>query len=57
LWEQSEKEALNAVIAHGVTVSYPEKINFEKSVENLKKTYQQDPLIYGLLEDIKALKP
>ena len=57
LWEQSEKEALNAVIAHGVTVSYPEKINFEKSVESLKETYQQDPLIYGLLEDIKELKP
>ena len=57
LWEQSEKEALNAVIAHGVTVSYPEKINFEKSVESLKESYQQDPLIYGLLEDIRKLKP
>ncbi len=57
LWEQSEQEALEAVIAHGVTVSYPDKKNFEKSVEGLKKTYQQDSLIYGLLEDIKKLRP
>jgi len=57
LWEQSEQEALNAVIEHGVTVSYPEKTNFEKIVEDLKATYAQDPIVHGLLEDIEKLKP
>jgi len=57
LWEQSEQEALNAVIEYGVIVSYPEKSAFEKSVESLKETYQQDTLIFGLLEDIKKLRP
>lgn len=57
LWEQSEQEALNAVIAHGVTVSYPEKSKFEAKVEGLKETYAQDPIMYELLEDIKKLKP
>jgi tripartite ATP-independent transporter DctP family solute receptor len=57
LWDQSEQEALNAVKEHGVTVSYPDKTAFEQKVESMKESYQQDPVIYNLLEEIKKLKP
>ena len=57
LWEQSEQEALEAVIAHGVEVSYPEKEKFEERVQGLKKSYQEDPIVYQLLMDIEKLKP
>lgn len=57
LWEQSEQDALNAVREHGVIVSYPNKEKFEQKVESLKETYQQDPVIHRLLEDIKRLDP
>ena len=57
LWEQSELEALNAVIEHGVEVSYPDKEKFEEKVMGLKASYQKDPVVYKLLEDIKKLKP
>lgn len=57
LWEESEQEALNAVKEHGVTVSYPDKVPFEQKVESMKESYQQDPVIYNLLEEIKKQKP
>ena len=57
LWEQSEQQALEAVIAHGVEVSYPEKEKFEEKVQALKQTYQKDPIVYQLLMDIEKLKP
>ena len=57
LWEQSEKEALDAVMAHGVTVSYPDKAAFEQRVQQLKATYQQDPIINELLGEINKLNP
>jgi tripartite ATP-independent transporter DctP family solute receptor len=57
LWEQSEKEALDAVIAHGVTVSYPPKEKFEAKVRSLKDSYREDPVIHELLQEIGKLKP
>lgn len=57
LWEQSEQEALKAVKDHGVTVSYPDKERFEEKVQDLKESYKQDPIVYGLLKDIEISKP
>ena len=57
LWEESEQEALDAVKEHGVTISYPDKKNFEAKVQTLKDAYKEDPVIHGLLQEIKELQP
>jgi tripartite ATP-independent transporter DctP family solute receptor len=53
LWEDAEKEALDAVIAAGVEVIYPNKQPFADAVEGLLSSYKQEPEVYQYIQRIK----
>lgn len=53
LWETAEKEALDAVKAAGVEVTYPDKEPFAKSVEALYETYMEDREVFDLIQEIR----
>ncbi|MEX0274507.1 MAG: TRAP transporter substrate-binding protein [Flavobacteriaceae bacterium] len=56
LWAQSEKEALEAVIAAGVEVITPDKAPFMEKVEGLYESYREDPEFFQLIQDIRDLE-
>jgi tripartite ATP-independent transporter DctP family solute receptor len=53
LWEAAEKEALDAVKAAGVEVTYPDKQPFAKSVEALYESYMEDREVFDLIQEIR----
>lgn len=53
LWSVSEQESLEAVIAAGVQVSYPDKIPFAEMSKSVADQYAKDPLIKSFIDKIK----
>lgn len=53
LWEQTEKEALDAIKAAGITVIYPDKEPFAELVAPLYERYENEPEVYDLIQRIK----
>lgn len=56
LWDQSEKEALDAVIEAGVEVIIPDKTPFIEQTIPLVKSMLQDSLLLGLYNQIQELE-
>jgi tripartite ATP-independent transporter DctP family solute receptor len=53
LWAQSEKEALDAVIAAGVEVIKPQKQAFMEKVSDMYDVYLQDSEFHDLIQNIR----
>lgn len=55
LWEESEKEALEAVEKAGVTITYPDKKAFKEAVQPIYEYYKNNnKQLYSLIEKIQA---
>lgn len=53
LWQESERETLEAVQKAGVEVIYPDKAPFMAKVENIFETYRSEPEVYQLIQQIR----
>ncbi|MDP3441823.1 MAG: TRAP transporter substrate-binding protein, partial [Ignavibacteria bacterium] len=56
LWKDATEEALREVQKAGVKIDYPDKTPFEKKVEALIEEYKSEPVVYNLIQKIKAVK-
>ncbi|AHM58481.1 TRAP dicarboxylate family transporter subunit DctP [Flammeovirgaceae bacterium 311] len=56
LWAKAEKDALEAVIKAGVTVSTPPKEPFAEKVEQMYEAFKQEPAVYTLIQQIQAIE-
>jgi tripartite ATP-independent transporter DctP family solute receptor len=56
LWREATEEALRAVEAAGVTIIRPDKRRFAEQVNAMLESYRTDPLIYPLIEEIRAME-
>jgi tripartite ATP-independent transporter DctP family solute receptor len=54
LWVEAEQEALDAVRAAGVSITYPDKAPFAKKVEGLYESYRTEPEVARLIDEIRA---
>ena len=52
-WAQSEKESLEFVQKHGVTINYPDKEPFMKKVEKVHEGFKDNERLYSLIQKIK----
>ena len=57
LWQESEEEAMDAMRAAGVEVSYPDKTPFVEAVQPIYATYRQNPVLNDLIERILDQQP
>lgn len=57
LWADAEREALEAVIANGVTIVRPDKKSFQESVAPMYKALENEPLLKQLVARIKEAAP
>ncbi|PIB35774.1 C4-dicarboxylate ABC transporter substrate-binding protein [Reichenbachiella sp. 5M10] len=55
VWYDSVQEYLKEVQEAGVTVLYPDKAPFEAKVQGLYRSFESDPKLQELIEQIKAL--
>lgn len=55
LWAASEQEALEAVKKAGVEVTTPDKEPFARLVEPLYESYKNEPEVYSLIQQIRAV--
>ena len=55
LWAVAEEEALEAVAAAGVEIIYPDKAPFAEQVQDMYESFQEDPVVYDLIERIRAV--
>jgi tripartite ATP-independent transporter DctP family solute receptor len=55
LWEESTRDALEAVKKAGVEIFYPDKEPFREAVEGMHQSYQGTPL-YDLIREINETK-
>lgn len=55
LWDIAEKEALEAVQKEGVVINIPDKEPFQKLVEPIYESYKNNPEIYALIGEIRAM--
>lgn len=55
LWEESVKEALDAVSKAGVEIIYPDKKPFAKKVEKLIDSYQSNEELYSYIQRIRSV--
>ncbi|KAA3635444.1 MAG: TRAP transporter substrate-binding protein [Bacteroidetes bacterium] len=56
LWQQAEKEALDAVQAAGVEIIRPDKTPFSDKTKSMFETYKDQPEKYELIQQIQAVK-
>ena len=56
LWQKAEQEALEAVQAAGVEVIIPDKSLFAEKVAPLFEAYRDDPEMYRLIQEIRAVE-
>lgn len=56
LWREATQEALDAVQAAGVEVIRPDKEPFTRRVEALLDSYRDDPVIFPLIQQIRAVE-
>ena len=54
LWQESEKEAMDAMRAAGVQVSYPDKAPFVEAVQPIYAAYRSNPVLNDLIQRIQA---
>ncbi|MDX2301468.1 MAG: TRAP transporter substrate-binding protein [Microscillaceae bacterium] len=55
LWQESEKESLEAVQKAGVKILYPPKKSFAQKVQKLYESYTTNRALYQLIRDIQNL--
>ena len=55
VWQASEKECLEKMIAEGVDVSYPDKKVFAQKVVEMREAYKKEPSFKQLIDDIEAV--
>lgn len=55
LWKTATEHALEEVKKAGVKVYYPDKALFQKKVEPIYDSYKNQPQIYKLIQEIKAV--
>jgi tripartite ATP-independent transporter DctP family solute receptor len=55
LWEQSEREALEAVEKAGVEIIRPDKSLFQKQVQSMHEEFKKDPAVGDLIARIQAI--
>jgi tripartite ATP-independent transporter DctP family solute receptor len=53
LWKESEEEALEAVRAAGVEITYPDKSKFVDKINGMYDMYREDHEVYALIQRIK----
>ncbi len=56
LWKEATQHALEEVKKAGVQVDYPDKALFQEKVESIYESYKDQPTIYNLIQQIKAVK-
>ena len=56
LWKKASDDALRAVQASGVEVIYPDKTPFAEKVTPLYEAYRDEPAIYELIQQIRAVR-
>lgn len=56
LWKKASDDALRAVQASGVEVIYPDKTPFAEKVRPLYEAYRDEPAIYELIQQIRAVE-
>lgn len=56
LWVQAEQEALDAVRAAGVEIIYPDKAPFAAKVEPMYDSFQDEPEVARLIDQIRGAK-
>jgi len=56
LWKESTLEALKAVEAAGVKISYPSKDSFIEKVQPLLEEFKEEKEVYNLIQKIKNVK-
>ena len=56
LWQKATQNALEEVQKAGVKIIHPDKSLFEKKVQPLIESYKNNPVIYNLIQNIKAVK-
>lgn len=56
LWQEAEKEALEAVAAAGVEIIRPDKSLFSEMTKQLFDTYKDQPEKYQLIQEIQAVQ-
>lgn len=52
LWEESERESLEAIIRAGVKVSYPDKVPFEEKTKSIDRLFENEPQVLNLIRAI-----
>ncbi len=57
LWQEAEREALEAVAAAGVEIIRPDKGPFIEQTASILENYRDQPIIYSLIERIIAMAP
>jgi len=55
-WAQSEEESIKAVVEAGVSVTYPEKTAFAKSVQPMLDAYKDKSELFELITRIQAVE-
>ena len=55
LWQESEKEALDALQKEGVEVIRPDKTEFFIKTKSILESYKEEPEIYDLIASIQAI--
>lgn len=55
VWQASEQECLEKMIAGGVKVSYPEKELFAREVVEMEEEYKKDPSFKALIDQIEKV--
>lgn len=56
LWRRATRRALEEVQAAGVTIHYPDKSLFSKAVTSLYDEYLDQPELFRLVQEIKAIR-
>lgn len=54
-WAASEEESLRIVQEEGVTITYPDQEPFHAKVQDMLNSYQSEPELYSLIQQIQAV--
>jgi tripartite ATP-independent transporter DctP family solute receptor len=56
LWQAAEEEALIAIKAAGVEVTYPDKTQFMEKTKGMLEAFRSNPELYELIQSIQAVE-
>ena len=54
LWAASEEESIKKLLENGVKINYPNKDQFAERVQEMLDAYQEQPVLYELIQRIQA---